>query len=62
MLSLHIALFLINDILLVVLKKASDRYASSKCYSQCCANPCGCIMDYVEKEKKPSSKGKDSIP
>ena len=45
MLSLHIALFFINDILLVVLKKASDRYASSKCYSQCCTNPCGCIMD-----------------
>ena len=47
MLSLHIALFIINDILLVVLKKASDRYASSKCYSNCCTTPCGCIMDYV---------------
>ena len=42
MIFLHIAMFVINDILLVVLKKASDRYASSKCYSQCCTNPCGC--------------------
>ena len=52
MLSLHIALFIINDILLVVLKKASDRYASSKCYSKFCDNPCGCIMDYVEKKSR----------
>ena len=31
MLPLHIALFVINDILLVVLKKASDRISYSKC-------------------------------
>ena len=52
MISLHIALFVINDILLVVLKKASDRCASSECYSKCCDNPCGCIMDYVEKKSR----------
>ena len=52
MIFLHIAMFVINDILLVVLEKASDRCASSKCYSNCCTSPCGCIMDYVEKKSR----------
>ena len=61
MISLHIAMFLINDILLVVLKKASDRYASSKCYSQCCTSPCGCIMDYVEKKSRVARERTQSL-
>ena len=61
MIFLHIAMFVINDILLVVLKRASDRYASSKCYSQCCANPCGCIMDYVEKKSRVARERTQSL-
>lgn len=45
---LHIALFVINDILLVVLKKASDRISYSKCYSNCCE----CCLGYVEQKSR----------
>ena len=48
MLPLHLTLFVINDILLVVLKKASDRISYSKCYSNCCE---GC-MGYVEQKSR----------
>ena len=48
MLPLHLTLFVINDILLVVLKKASDRISYSKCYSNCCE---GC-MGYVEQNSR----------
>ena len=48
MLPLHIALFVINDILLVVLKKASDRISYSKCYSNCC----DCCLGYVEQKSR----------
>jgi len=45
---LHIALFVINDILLVVLKKATDRISYSKCYSNCCE----CCLGYVEQKSR----------
>ena len=45
---LHIALFVINDILMVVLKKASDRISYSKCYSNCCE----CCLGYVEQRSR----------
>jgi len=45
---LHLALFVINDILLVVLKKASDRISYSKCYSHCCE----CCLGYVEQKSR----------
>ena len=61
MIFLHIAMFVINDILLVVLKKASDRYASSKCCSNCCTSPCGCIMDYVEKKSRVARERTQSL-
>ena len=48
MLPLHLTLFVINDILLVVLKKASDRISYSKCYSNCCE---GCL-GYVEQKSR----------
>jgi hypothetical protein len=48
MLPLHLTLFVINDILLVMLKKASDRISYSKCYSNCCE---GC-MGYVEQKSR----------
>ena len=34
--SIHMAMFIFNDILLVALKKASGKYSSSKCRSSCC--------------------------
>ena len=34
--SIHMAMFIFNDILLVALKKASDKYSSSKRRSSCC--------------------------
>ena len=35
--SIHMAMFIFNDILLIALKKkASDKYSSSKCRSSCC--------------------------
>ena len=48
MLPLHITLFIINDILMVVLKKASDRISYSKCYSNCCE----CCLGYVEQKSR----------
>ena len=45
---LHIALFVINDILMVVLKKATDRISYSKCYSNCCE----CCLGYVEQKSR----------
>ena len=34
--SIRMAMFIFNDILLIALKKASDKYSSSKCRSSCC--------------------------
>ena len=48
MLPLHLTLFVINDILLVVLKKASERISYSRCYSNCCE---GCL-GYVEQKSR----------
>ena len=45
---LHIALFVINDILMIVLKKATDRISYSKCYSNCCE----CCLGYVEQKSR----------
>jgi len=45
---LHIVLFVINDILMVLLKKVSDRISYSRCYSQCSE----CCLGYVEHESR----------
>ena len=34
--SSHMIVLVFNDLLLVLLKKASDRYATSECRSKCC--------------------------
>ena len=34
--SSHMIALVFNDLLLVLLKKASDRYATSECRSKCC--------------------------
>ena len=46
--ALHIALVVMNDILMIVLKKASDRISYSKCYSNCCE----CCLGYVEQKSR----------
>ena len=46
--ALHIALFVINVILMIVLKKASDIISYSKCYSNCCE----CCLGYVEQQSR----------
>ena len=50
---IHMAMFIFNDILLIALKKASDKYSSSKCRSSCCEGLCNC-MNYVEQKSKES--------
>ena len=61
MVALHIALFVLNDILLVVLKKASDRYVSSKCRSTCCDNICSCCLNYVEQRSRVARERTQSL-
>ena len=34
--SMFLVKIIINDVLLLCMKKASDRYSSSKCRSSCC--------------------------
>ena len=34
--SSHMIVLALNDLLLVLLKKASERYAASECRSKCC--------------------------
>ena len=61
MVALHIALFVLNDILMVVLKKASDRYVSSKCHSSCCDNICSCCINYIEKRSRVARERTQSL-
>ena len=51
--SMHISILILNDLALIVLKKASDKYFNSTCYYNCCVkfkrykssfNLCLCIF------------------
>ena len=34
--SMHLLMLIVNDVLLIVLKKTSDKYSTSECRSKCC--------------------------
>jgi len=48
----HLALLVVNDILLIVLKKAHDRFINSECRSSCCdgITQAACCLRYVEEK------------
>ena len=46
---LHIIPLLINDLILILLKKAHDKYIEGKCKSSCFGGSIKCCIQYIEK-------------
>jgi len=61
MISLHIAMFVINDIALVILKKASDKFYASRCYSSCCGNVSTLCIGFVEQKSREAKRMDDAL-
>ena len=49
----HLALLVANDILLIAMKKAHDRFINSECRSSCCdgITQAACCLRYVNKNR-----------
>ena len=59
----HIALFVINDVLLVCLKKAHDRYIISDCKSSCCdgISQASCCLRYIEQRSSETARVRERL-
>ena len=55
---IHLALIVINDILLIALKKAHDKFIDSQCRSSCCSgiSQAACCMRYVEQKSAKANR------
>jgi len=54
----HLALLVANDILLIALKKAHDKFINNECRSSCCdgITQAACCLRYVEEKSTKANK------
>ena len=57
----NIILLLMNDILLVLVKKAHDRYVQSDCKSNCCEGTGTCCLRYVEQRSSETTRVREKL-
>ena len=57
----NIMLLVLNNILLVLMKKAHDRYVQSNCKSSCCQGTGECCLRYVEQRSSETTRVREKL-